>query len=178
MSRINADDVCALPPALLALDLSITATGIAFPDGSTATLRPVTKGDDRLDEIATVIGDTAVNIDLVVIEGPVVRSNAAVTIGMVHGAVRRELIRRGRSYVEVPPATLKKYATGKGNASKPDMRMALYQRAGLDIDDDNQVDAWWLRAAALDAAGHAPFAMPKAQRDALDKVHWPWGVAE
>ena len=51
--------------------------------------------------------------------------------------------------MDVTPSTLKKFATGRGNATKPDMRMALYQRAGVDCRDDNQVDAWWLRQLGL-----------------------------
>jgi Holliday junction resolvasome RuvABC endonuclease subunit len=42
-------------------------------------------------------------------------------------------------------ATLKKFATGKGNADKPAMRVAAEQRWGTlgDDVDDNQVDAMW-----------------------------------
>jgi len=68
---------------------------------------------------------------------------------------------------------LKRYATGKGNATKADMRMALFQRAGLDVRDDNAVDAWWLRAMALDHYGHPLVAMPQTHRQALEKVAWP-----
>ncbi|MCX4468742.1 hypothetical protein OOK41_00150 [Micromonospora sp. NBC_01655] len=68
---------------------------------------------------------------------------------------------------------MKKYATGRGNAGKPEMAVALYKRAGRELADDNQVDAWWLRAAGLDHLGHPPADMPKNHRAALDAVRWP-----
>ena len=116
---------------------------------------------------------TDADVDLVVIEDFVTRSPAASLLGMVHGAVRLHLWGRGAEFVMVPPASLKRYATGKGNATKADMRMALFQRAGLDVRDDNAADAWWLRAMGLDALGAPVVALPQTHRQALDKVVWP-----
>ena len=66
-----------------------------------------------------------------------------------------------------------RFFTGKGNCNKPDMRMELFKRAELDVADDDLVDAWWLRAMALDHYGHPPLALPVAHRSALAKVSWP-----
>lgn len=158
---------------VLALDLSLTATGVAHPDGTLDTIRPPAgAGDGRLvvirDRVADLVGTTAPT--LVVIEGPVTRSQAATVIGMVHGAVRVHLIDAGVPYLIVPPAVLKKYATGRGNAQKGDMRMALYRRTGRDSPDDNKVDAAWLRLIALDLAGQAEVTMPVAHRQALERL--------
>jgi len=169
-------------PRVCGIDLSLTATGIARTDGHTER---VTCGDlrgtDRLAWICSAItGHTTQGVDLVVVEGP--------SYGSMSGAGHHEaaglwwlvaytLDGRDVPYAVVPPSTLKKYATGRGNATKPDMRMALFQRTGLDLRDDNQVDGWWLRAAGLDALGHPVVDVPKAQRDALAKVAWPQAVA-
>lgn len=159
------------------LDLSITATGIARLDGSTYTVRPTATGDLRLITITDAVGDTvgltAGVCDLAVIEDLPTHAHAAGITGMVHGAVRSALLRWGVPYVLITPASVKKFATGKGNATKADMRMALYQRAGLDMRDDNQVDAWWLRAAALDHYGQPVVQVPQSHRAALAKVQWP-----
>jgi Holliday junction resolvasome RuvABC endonuclease subunit len=168
-------------PRVLGLDLSLTATGIATWDGQPlSTLRTVAaEGDKRLRRIMVTVRAEAYDhvadepIELAVIEDLPTHAHSAGITGMVHGAVRVALMERGVPYALVPPATLKKYATGRGNATKPDMRMALYQRTGLDIRDDNQVDAWWLRAAGLDHLGHPLVALPAAQRAALAKVAWP-----
>lgn len=160
---------------ILALDLSVTATGAALPDGTTITIRTDPRdGDRRLLRIQHDIHDLLDRgADLAVIEGPVVRSSAAIAIGMVHGAVRSLLLGNGIPYVLVPPATLKAYATGKGNADKTAMAIAALKRGGREFPDDNQCDAWWLRAAALDWHGKPEFDIPKAQRERLAKVTWP-----
>jgi len=49
----------------------------------------------------------------------------------------------GIPYQGVPVGTIKKHATGKGNASKAQMIAAANQR-GLNSQDDNECDAWWL----------------------------------
>jgi Holliday junction resolvasome RuvABC endonuclease subunit len=170
---------------IIGLDISIRATGVAFDGGiaGLTTIRPRSKGDDRLVEITQAVLAVLLPHDpatgLVVLEDlPTgLRNAAAGSLGMVHGAVRAELIRLGAPYTTVPPATLKVYATGRGNAQKPDMRMELYKRAGLDVADDNQVDAWWLRALGLDLLGRPALDLPKMHRRALDKLVVPTGRA-
>lgn len=160
---------------IVGLDLSLAETGYAL-DGEHGTI--VTKATDKLEERLeqirkAVMVDTVKAGDLVVIEDFVTHSPAASKLGMVHGVVRCALHRYGIQFALVPPATLKKFATGKGNATKADMRMALYKRFGHDLKNDNEVDAVWLRLAGLhQPSGHAPV-MPKTHVDALSVVRWP-----
>lgn len=42
--------------------------------------------------------------------------------------------------VEVPPTTLKKFASGKGNTKKDEMKLAVYKRFGVEFDDDPGCD--------------------------------------
>lgn len=168
-----------MTPRVVGLDLSISGTGAAYESASGLAVEtwklPATLGDRRLmtisDRVNTITWDT--KPDLFVIEGPVMRSQAASVSGMVHGAVRCALMAAGVPYVLMPPATLKKYATGKGNADKTAMALALYKRAGLEYADDNQVDAWLLRAAGLQHLGHPIVDLPAAQVEVLAKVEWP-----
>lgn len=166
----------AAPPHIIGLDLSITATGLALWDGTTQTITAAKWGGDwRLVNIRKTVLHHALTprTHLAVIEDLPTHAHGAGITGMVHGVVREALLDNGIPYVLIPPATLKKYATGRGNATKADMRMALYQRAGIDLRDDNQVDAAWLRVMGLDALGRPLIDLPKSQRAALDKVTWP-----
>lgn len=164
---------------VIGLDLSITATGVAWVDGSWSTISPNAKlGDGRLRVIVDHVERVAFDApdarpDLAVIEDLPTHARAAGITGMVHGAVRLHLIRADIPYALVTPATLKKFATGKGNADKTAMAMAAYKRAGVEFDDDNQCDAWWLRQAGLRALGVPEVDLPAAQVAALDKVAWP-----
>jgi Holliday junction resolvasome RuvABC endonuclease subunit len=162
-------------PALrvLGLDLSITATGYALPDGQTATFKGPWKGDWRIVAIKEAVAGHADLVDLAVIEDLPTHAKAAGITGMVHGAVRAVLLEAGVPYVLVTPATLKAFATGRGNADKTAMAVAALKRAGREFADDNQCDAWWLRAAALDHYGQPEFDLPKVQRERLVKVVWP-----
>lgn len=163
-----------MTPRVLGLDLSLTATGIATPDGELVVYSSGLRGPARLAAIRDHILTHTDHIDLVVIEGYAFgRPNNAAALGELGGVIRTALHEHHIPYVDVPPASVKKYATGRGNATKPDMRMALFQRAGIDERDDNAVDAWWLQAMGLDHLGHPPVPMPATHRAALTKVTWP-----
>lgn len=161
------------PLRVLALDLSICATGYALPDGQTGTFKGPWKGDWRLVALKSAVAGHADAIDLAVIEDLPTHAKSAGITGMVHGAVRTVLMELGVPYVLITPATLKAYATGKGNADKTAMAIAALKRTGREFPDDNQCDAAWLRWAALDWYGQPEFDMPKIQRDRLTKVTWP-----
>lgn len=176
-----------MTPRVLGLDLSLTATGIATPDGDTHVWKlPAGLGDHRLATIrartrSLIIvehndqqGTVERLVDLVVIEDLPTHAHGAGLTGMVHGAVRSLLCAWDIPYSLVVPGTLKKYATGNGAAKKPAMALEAYKRGGVELaDDDNRCDAWWLRAMGLDWLGHPLFPLPKDQRASLTKVTWP-----
>lgn len=168
-----------MQPRVIGLDLSLTSTGVATPADRLMTVR-LANGMRGAERLATLREGILVSVppltDLVVIEGPAY--SRALGAGHHEAAglwwqIVCNLHTAGIPYAVVPPTVLKKYATGKGNATKPDMRVALLQRYGCDVRDDNQVDAWWLRAMGLDYLGCPVVEVPKAHRDALTKVAWP-----
>lgn len=165
-------------PRVVGLDLSLTATGMALAGGVTVTIKPTAKGDWRLTQIRGTVRDAleacqlAPAADLVVIEDLPTHAHAAGITGMVHGAVRT-LLHDWLPYVTVPPALLKKYATGKGNSDKTAMALAAFKRAGIEFADNDQCDAAWLRWMGLDAIGFPAFDLPAVNREALAKVEWP-----
>lgn len=160
---------------LSGLDLSITAPGVActsdYPGyARTHLIKPVGAGDLRLTSIRTQVLALVARSDLVLIEGYLNKSMSAGITGMVHGAVRDGLIQDGIPYATFPPASLKKYATGSGGASKTDMALAAYKRGGAEFTNDNECDAWWLWVALNDHLGTPVFKLPQVQRDALAKI--------
>jgi Holliday junction resolvasome RuvABC endonuclease subunit len=111
--------------------------------------------------------------DYAVIEDLPTHANGAGITGMVQGIVRLVLLEARLPYIAVTAATLKKFATGRGTATKADMRMELYKRAGLDVRDDNQADAWWLRELGLHILDQQTISLPSKNLEALVKVK-PW----
>lgn len=170
-------------PRVLGLDLSMTATGICLPDGTTRTIKTNAKDGDRrlqhiVDEVGTALDDGGHGrdaCDLVVMEEapPGLKGPAIKAIHMVHGAVRLRLIDFSTPYAVINPTVLKAYATGSTSADKTAMAMAAYKRTGREFADDNQCDAAWLRWAGLDWLGCSEFSLPGAQRDRLHKAAWP-----
>lgn len=156
------------------LDLSMTATGITYhklyAPASTDVIKPKGRRDFRLPEIASAVVERAQGSELVLIEGYLNRSMSAGITGMVHGAVRLALLEAGLKYAVLPPSSLKKFATGKGNASKTEMAVAAFRRAGLEFVDDNACDSWWLYVAAAQYLGSPVVGMPKVQREALAAI--------
>jgi crossover junction endodeoxyribonuclease RuvC len=96
--------------------------------------------EERIDNIIQMILAYAGRVDLTVMEGPSYASkgSATVTLGMLHGAVRYALWKANRAFSVQSPATLKRFATGKGNATKEEMLEAaqvFYNTDSHDIAD-------------------------------------------
>lgn len=159
---------------VLGLDLSITATGLAHTvEGSvcTHTIRTREKDQDRrLIQIQNEIREYAAGADLCLIEAPTPRSPSSVTSGMVQGAARIVLLELGIPYGTLMPASLKKYATGKGTGDKIPMAIAALKRAGLEFPNDNECDGFWLWVAANDERGQPVFDLPALNRESLKKI--------
>lgn len=81
--------------------------------------------------------------------------NQAFSLGEVGGMLRLVLHEHGTPYIDVPPASLKKYATGSSEADKPAM-IAAAIAAGAAPCDDNQADAYFLACVALALALGCP----------------------
>lgn len=166
--------------SIAGLDLSLTSTGIATVDGTcTVGARHVTHPGDQLIARCLHVRQQIADVtcahgwpDLVVIEDLVVRSQAAATLGVLHGVVRNWLWTAGVTIQLVPPATLKKFATGRGNANKDAVRDAARDRGGLPAGvTSDECDAWWLREIGLHLTGDPDAVeVPKTHLAALDKL--------
>lgn len=163
---------------ILALDVSFSATGIASSDGLLGTRKLKGKGVDRLARAGSMFVDLASPYDLVVIEGYSYGSQgrAIVSIGELGGVVRVDLYRAKIPYLEVPPATLKKYATGKGNASKEAVLAAAIRRLDYAGHDKDEADALWLLEIGRAMTGQPHVTVPKTHRRALEALTLPKGV--
>lgn len=74
--------------------------------------------------------------------------NAAELAGYMKGVLINTILEAHDSFwehriAEIPPSTLKQFATGKGNSDKDQMRNSFYTRYKIDIKDDNECDAFW-----------------------------------
>lgn len=167
-------------PRVLGLDLSLTATGVALPDGRVQLLRPPSccnRGMRRLRWFRQKIQPmlTVNRVDWVYVEGYSFgsRNSHAHALGELGGVVRLAIFETpGVEYIDVPPSTLKKYATGKGNAKKELVLVEAVKRLGYQGSDDNEADALWLRALGCEHLEHPIVEVPQNHRDALDKLHF------
>lgn len=161
---------------VVGLDLAIRGgIGVCGDDTTAETITTKLEGDDRLEDLEQRVLASCAEADVVVLEDYVTGVYASSVTGMVHGVVRLGLKRAGIPYAVMSPAGVKKLATGKGNTKKTALAVALMKRAGLELADDNQVDAWWLRLAGV--LHYEPDAvtlqLPQVHLDALKAVKWP-----
>ncbi len=161
-------------PTILALDLSLTATGYCL-DGESGVIRVKSKGMQRLWDIRHRIVPMADNADVLVLEGYSFGSQgrSVYQIGELGGVIRFAAFVTGTTTVEVAPSTLKKFATGRGNSPKDAMIAAAIRRFGFEGSDNNEADAFLLWCMARHAYGDPVADVPQAQAAALEKVQWP-----
>lgn len=109
-------------------------------------------------------------VEIVCVEGYSYGSNMPGhhTIVEFGGLLRYRLLPHCAIY-EVAPATLKKFATGKGNGKKIGMISCLTKRYGVEFHSDDEFDAFGLYRLALCVAGSVE-AETRAQAEAIKKV--------
>lgn len=167
-------------PCIIGLDLSLAATGIAHPGGEAEVLRPgkIMKdiaGMARIELIRAHIAEIIARhtlVELVVIEGYSYGSHLAYAreIGELGGVIRNHLFQERVPYLDVPPNTLKKIATGNGRADKYEVMQAATKRLRYEGHDDNESDALWLRAIGWFLMGEKPCTIPAVQMEALEPL--------
>lgn len=174
---------------VVGLDLSLTGTAVALRRrGALSTEHiidvPKLRGIERIIAIRDAVlslcmfyDDDGMPAESVAVIEDYAFSRAAShahELGELGGAVKVALRENGVPYVLVSPSALKRFATGKGNATKPDLRMARLKRTGVDERDDNANDAFWLRQMGLhayDLPDAVP--LPAAQLQVVGSLVWP-----
>lgn len=176
------------PCVSVGIDLSLASTGVALVTGSgVETFRVTSKGTktgtvaERITRLADITGRVSQLVPpdaaLVVVEAPSLGQSRQAGEHLRAGpwwhlAARLHL--QGLNIVEVPPALLKKYATGRGNAAKDEVLAAVVRRyPHADINGNDIADAVVL--AAMGARHReAPIenSLPALNASALAKVNW------
>lgn len=139
----------------LGLDPSLTSTGYCVLDEHGATLWlgrfPIckAKGASRLFELEAHLDKALENLDgiptLVAIEGYAFGAFAGrERLGEWGGVLRLNLFKKHIPFIEIPPTTLKKYVTGKGNAKKNQMLLSVYKKWGTSCKTDDEADSYAL----------------------------------
>ncbi|MEU1880873.1 hypothetical protein ABZ470_26500 [Streptosporangium sp. NPDC020072] len=178
-----------MTPHIVGLDISITSTGMATGVGwcekvgrDGVTKLPLRAKYQVLNDLASriIVLTSAEKADLVLVEKLVFnrqdggRGGAGErsylyyrTMGIIADA--------GVPVVEVPQATLKTYALGKGVGSKTEIVDSIARRLPVFVTGGNHdmADAAVLAAMGADYLGHPLAIMPQAHRVALDRMTWP-----
>jgi crossover junction endodeoxyribonuclease RuvC len=162
----------------LGLDLSLTSSGYSL-NGNTGIIATKAKGPERLSIVSKTVLQLCLDesIDCVVMEGYsfASRNSQAHSIGELGGCIRMTLWERNIPYIEIPPTSRAKFATGKGNAGKTEVISAISSKTGKLFSGsgaDDECDAWVLEQMALTKIGLSRYSWTKEQLSALEKIDW------
>lgn len=138
----------------IGLDLSLTSTGYAFGE-TTGRIAVKSKGVERLEAIRyqVVARVLQAEAECAILEGYAYgRPNQAHQVGELGGVIRMVLHEMHIPFIVVAPTALKKWATGKGNATKDAMIAAAIRKHGFKGDSNDEADAWLLLKMAESGA--------------------------
>lgn len=110
-------------------------------------------------KLSDLAGKTIVDVAM---EGTVLASNSALVLGELSATVKLFFFEHFagnnhhatvppqhlRTPLQIPPMTLKKFASGKGTSKKQEMLLQIYKRYGVELNDDNAADAYALARLA------------------------------
>jgi len=139
---------------ILGLDLSLTETGYCCFSSKeeyyTGVIKTKLRQSSRLvfirDEIRKIIRNferLGEEVSLIVIEDYAmgVRGGRSFSIGELGGIIKSDLLEKDYKVILIPPTVLKKFITGSGKAEKSTMSMNLYKKYGIELTNNNEVDA-------------------------------------
>jgi crossover junction endodeoxyribonuclease RuvC len=157
-------------PISIGIDQSLTGFAVTFLSTKnpsqfvTFVYKSQYKGVQRLDDISkwlrTKIESFTINGHYIVdvaMEGTVLASHSALVLGELSATVKLVLWNYFENYdhqehlrtpLQIPPMTLKKYASGKGTSKKQEMLLQIYKRYGVEFNDDNAADSYGLARMA------------------------------
>lgn len=182
---------------LCGLDVSLAKTGVALLESPTddvwslSTYRvptsPHPKGDtralrDRMVYVRQSCSIAAEHATLVVMEGPSfasVGSSSKDLMGLWWMVYDRLCV--DHRVLVVPPSSLKKWATGKGNAGKPQVGIGMHRTFPMDLYgvdfaalDDNEIDAVGLAGIGAQLLGcDLPIERPAYRAEVLAAMKLP-----
>lgn len=183
-----------IPLSIVGLDLSLTGTGVAEvylsddgPQIKVATYGSKGAIQDTLSQrqqrillLATRIVNTVIDAKpaWVLIEAPAFNSKnghfhdrSGLWWLVVHSLADRL---PDTKIVEATPQAVKKFATGKGNASKDEVLIAMTRRyTEVEFKNNNESDALSLAAIGASYVGHPIVEVPKLHQEALKSIRWP-----
>lgn len=154
--------LCGAQMRVVGLDQSYTGFGYCVDGDAKKKAFPASKYPNPVDRLFAVedwLHDWLVGlgpVDLVTMEG---YANAMKfgreAAGELGWAVKRKIYVATNTYpLIVPPSSLKRFVTGKGNSKKNEMLLGVYKKWGAEFSDDNQADAF-----ALEKFGYAYLAL-------------------
>lgn len=157
----------------LGVDLSLTETGLACPEhGARRIPTGKLRGAERLNLIGREIEEHFDCADVVVLENYGYLKAAAIAVIEAHGVVKLAAWAHGIPVAIVPFASLKKYSTGKGNADKAAMMAAAIRSFDYPGDNENEADAWCLKAMGEAAYGDRT-GLAQYRLEAIQNIDWP-----
>lgn len=176
----------------IGVDPSLTGTALVALDEqarvqTAATIQPKHRGVERLAELRDAVGQIlrkvadAGEIARVALEGYSLgnRNQAGVrSMAEWGGVLRLALYEAGLPWIEIPPATAKKYATGRGDAPKDRIALAAFKRWGIELQDEHQTDAYVLARIARDMDCAPSDDLTEFQRAILRRLCGTKGVGE
>jgi len=148
-----------MPSIVSAIDPSLTGTAVCTLDGDSENVIDLVTfkvpkdmvGVARLNWLCKTLNAKLKqhNPNEIFIEGYsfMSKGRSIFNLGELGGIFRLVLARKWGGYYEIPPTSLKKFVTGKGNSKKQILLEQTYRKWGLGsetLKDDNQVDAYGL----------------------------------
>lgn len=153
---------------VVGIDLSYTSTGLVLLNqvGELYSTEAIKTTPDHFpvheDRIRHIVGyvmrkiQTSIRyIKLVCVEGYAFSAKYnRETSGELGGVLRCSLREAQFNYLVIPPTVLKKYATGKGNCGKDEVRLGVYKQWGHEAKTDDEIDAFVLAKIGYAVVNH------------------------